>query len=387
MNVLYDHQIFTMQKYGGVSRYFTEIISHIRENVKIDIAIKYSNNAYLTNLKLKPEIEKLVNPYEKFLPNINFRGKRKLFNLLSRLKSYKSTDPNIFNKNLSIEQLKSQDFDIFHPTYYDNYFLEHIGHKPFVLTIYDMIHELYPEMINDPELCQRKAILAKKASHIIAISDQTKKDIIEILGIPENKISVIYLANSIQENFIKLELPKNYLLFVGERGFYKNFLFFASSIAPLLKKDSTLMIICTGRNFNQTELNYLSRENIQNRFLYKESNDRELFQLYKNAKAFIFPSHYEGFGLPILEAFKAGCPMILSNSSCFREIAGDAATYFSPTNSNELITAVETMLQKNDFRNILVQKGYEREKYFSWEKSAKETAELYRKVIEEFNNS
>ena len=62
MNVLYDHQIFTMQKYGGVSRYFTEIISHIRENVKIDIAIKYSNNAYLTNLKLKPEIEKLVNP-------------------------------------------------------------------------------------------------------------------------------------------------------------------------------------------------------------------------------------------------------------------------------------------------------------------------------------
>lgn len=377
MKILYDHQIFTLQKYGGISRYFTQIISNLPKEVRAILEIKYSNNVYLKNYD--PEI--LDYPIERFLPKINFKGKFHVFNFIERLKN--NPPPEIINKNLSIELLKNQDFDIFHPTYYDDYFLDYIGEKPFVLTIHDMIHEKYPELALDTKLISQKAKLAERATHIIAVSQNTKNDIIEILNINESKISVIHHASSLvkSDTTDSLKLPEEYFLFVGERGSYKNFLFFIFAVQPLLQIRKKLNVVCTGRDFSIEEQYLLKELELDKQFLHLFVKEENIFELYHKAKAFIFPSYYEGFGIPILEAFEAECPVILSNSSCFEEIALDAALYFEPKNKTQFFSALEEVLDNPICRQTLIEKGKIRLKSFSWKNSAIQTTDIYKKIL------
>jgi len=377
MKILYDHQIFSIQKYGGISRYFTQIISNFPQHIQTEIAIKYSNNEYLKEFNS----DILDFPFEKFLPGISFRGKHRLFNYIEKIRN--NPPPEIVNKNLSIELLKKQDFDIFHPTYYDDYFLEYIGNKPFVLTIHDMIHELFPEMIKEQGILIKKARLAEKAAHIIAVSEKTKQDIINIYNINADKISVIYHASSINKKINKAEekLPQNYLLYVGARSHYKNFMFFALSIKKLLIKRKNLKIVCTGTSFSDEEINFLKEIGIEDYFTHLFIKDDEFFQVYKNAQALIFPSYYEGFGIPILEAFDSDCPVILSNSSCFEEIAGDAAIYFEPKNKTQLIESIEEIMDNPEIRAGLILKGKARLQKFSWSLAAKKTTEVYSNIL------
>jgi glycosyltransferase involved in cell wall biosynthesis len=380
MRILFDHQTFQFQKFGGVSRYYAELIHCLSKKHNIEIAIKYSDNQYLKEKKLVP-IKPLVNHREDFMKGIEFIGKGRVFNLLKAMNPSRYYDCNLVNREFSIDLLKKQNFDIFHPTYYDNYFLEYLGNKPFVLTIHDMVHELYPEMIIDPELIKSKAELAEKASHIIAVSENTKKDIIEILGIPETKISVIYHANSLNKEIVDSCHPaKAYLLYIGARSFYKNFMFFSYAIEPLLKANPQLFIICTGEGFDDTEIKCLQRLKIFNQFISRNVNDTEMTYLYKNAIGFVFPSYYEGFGIPILEAFTMECPVILSNSSCFKEIAGDAAVYFNPKNRLSIRTEIERIISDVTLRQSLIKKGLERISHFSWERSAEATINIYLKL-------
>lgn len=383
MKILYDHQIFALQKYGGISRYFAQIIHNLPKNIETKIAVKSTNNEYFKNLSLTPQNKEIQYHYEKFLPEIDFKGKSFLFKIMKGISPFKSIDPVIFNKEYSIELLKNQDFDIFHPTYYDDYFLDYIGNKPFVLTIHDMIHEIYPEMIKDNATILRKAKLASKAAHIIAVSEKTKKDIIELLDIKEEKITVIYHASSIvkKSDSIITALPENYLLFVGDRSLYKNFAFFVYSIKLLLQKRNDLKVICTGCNFSKQEQILFNELNLEGRFLNLYLQEEQFYEVFHKAKALIFPSYYEGFGIPIIEAFDAGCPVILSNSSCFPEIAGDAAIYFEPKNKNQMIAAIEKILDDNKYRESLIEKGSERLHSFSWEMSMQQTLDVYKNIL------
>lgn len=385
MKILYDHQIFSAQKYGGISRYFAQIISNLPQDVQSKIALKNSNNEYLKDLKLLSPAEDAIFHFDKFMPRFNFKGKSYLFKIVNGINPFRSIDLDLstLNKDFSIELLKNQDFDIFHPTYYDDYFLDYIGNKPFVLTIHDMIHELYPEMIKDNLTIQRKAKLASKASHIIAVSEKTKNDIIELLDIKEEKITVIYHASSIIKKSDSLinELPGNYLLFVGDRSIYKNFTFFVYAVKSLLQKRSDLKVICTGCNFSKQEQLLFKELNLENRFLNLYLRKEQFYEVFQKAQALIFPSYYEGFGIPIIEAFDAGCPVILSNSSCFPEIAGDAAIYFEPKNKTQMISAIEKILDDKEYREFLIVKGFERLHSFSWEISTQQTLEVYKNVL------
>ncbi|MDP2237970.1 MAG: glycosyltransferase family 1 protein [Bacteroidales bacterium] len=383
MKILYDHQIFTAQKYGGISRYFSQIISNLPKEIEADISIKYSNNEYIKNLIKGSKIEELKYPIERFLPGVEFLGKLLVFNFVSRLNPFKVIDPSVFNKNLSIELLKKQDFDIFHPTYYDDYFLDFIGKKPFVLTIHDMIHELYPEMLKDTDTILKKANLASKASHIIAVSERTKMDIIDILNIREEKISVVYHGSSIQKRISNtLYLPSNYLLYVGERLNYKNFTFFAYAIKTLLDERKDLNVICTGSSFNKEEQKLLKGLKLTDRFIHLFINEDQFYEVFHKARAMVFPSYYEGFGIPIIEAFDSECPVILSNSSCFPEIAKQGAIYFEPKSKNQLISAITKVLDEQNLRNELIREGNKRLDFFSWSKSAQETLNIYKKIIQ-----
>lgn len=380
MKVLYDYQVFASQRVGGISRYFYELINSSQNIFSPHLAIKYHKNIYLEKV-----LESLPYPRKsQFFGERSFPGK----GILGRIKEqYLPTpDPVILNQVCVRDQLSLVKPDVFHPTYYGDYFLDDLRRTPFILTIYDMIHEVFPEHFKKDNTSILKKKLYNQADHVIAISETTKKDIIDIYNVSGDKISVVHLANSlvdISDTFtsMKLKLPSRYLLFVGQRWVYKNFEFFITAISELLKRDDELQLVCTGAPFNKKEKDFFDFFAISHKIHHYFASDSELKCLYKNAEAFIFPSLYEGFGIPILEAFTFDCPALLSQSGSLPEIAGDAAIYFDPKSANDIRNSIKKVIYDSDFRQILIRKGRERLKNFSWDKTVKKTGEIYKKCV------
>src|SRR4030067_2906936 len=144
MKILFDFQIFSLQTFGGISRYFYELIKNfsLEKDLNADLLVYFSNNVYINRSN--------IIPHQNFLPNTNLIGKYIIMEYI--------------NKILCIPKIKNRDYDVFHPTYYDTYFLSYINNKPFVLTIYDMIHEIYNEVRTiEKKISEHEKILAKKA--------------------------------------------------------------------------------------------------------------------------------------------------------------------------------------------------------------------------------
>ena len=366
MKILYDHQIFTNQVYGGISRYFFELIKYFENNngIKYELSLKCSNNYYLKKLK------KL--PYKTFLENFSFRGKYRLLNIL--------------NKEVSKKYITRGHYDIFHPTYYNPYFLDYVGSKPFVLTVYDMIHEKFKEMFSAKDkTSEYKKLLSQKASKGLKGWYYAKHPNIEIFNIEESKIEVVYLGNSMIPNnntILDFKLPKKYIIFVGARGGYKNFDTFIKSVTPLLYEDKELSIVCVGGGkFKAFEIALFNSLDINKQIQRFDIDDDKLAIFYKNAILFVFPSLYEGFGIPILESFACKCPLACSNTSSLPEIAGDGAEYFDPTDKLSILNSIQKVLYNDKLRKQLINKGIERMKEFTWEKTADKTKHLYKKLL------
>jgi len=375
MKVLYDYQIFEAQNIGGISRYFSELL---KRNPSSKLSLRYSDNFYLKNIFFSScNFLPKDHEYNLFFPAVKIKGKKRLFKIYSKAIRKKN------NKIISIDMLKTSGFDLFHPTYYNPYFLEYLKCKPFVLTVYDMIHELlsqhFEHFKNDNTTIYKKNLI-QKANKIIAISESTKKDLLKLYPeLPEEKISVVHLSSS----FPPLEqyVPKeNYILFTGSRSAYKNFINFIHAVAPLIIKYD-LRLICTGQPFNNIENQLLKNLKIIGRSITILASEEELVELYARANIFVFPSLYEGFGIPVLEAFATGCPAILSNTSSLPEVAADAAIYFDPYSIDDMRSQIDCVLRSSSLQNEMVQKGKERLKFFSWEKCADETIAVYRKTI------
>ena len=367
MKVLFDHQIFTAQKYGGISRYIFELIKRfkLREDIDVDVPLLISNNNYFK------KDHNLI--FRFFFLDLKFKGKQKIMTVANQLNT--------------VNQLKKQNFDLFHPTYYDPFFLKYLANIPFVLTVHDMIHEKFNHMFSsNDDTSRNKKVLIEKASKIIAVSESTKRDIIEIYGVDESMIKVVYLGNSLVYNpsvIVDIDTPKKYLLFVGSRGNYKNFDKFVRAIHEVLLNDKELSILCAGGGkFNSDEIYFFSKLNISKQVFQYDLNDLNLAYFYKHAKLFVFPSLYEGFGIPILEAFACGCPLVCSNTSSLPEIAGNAAKYFDPNDENSIKDAIINVLNDEKLKNRLIQDGNERLSLFSWEKTAFQTGEVYKSVLE-----
>lgn len=377
MKIILDPQVFNMQTYGGISRYYTEIFSRLKKNKKLSITlpIDSSNNVYIVNSGLLLKEKKLVTSFIKTLNTLGVSTRS-----LNRKISEKQTK----------EPLKNTNFDLFIPTYYDPYFLEIIKDKPFVLTVYDMIHELFPQYFTeDPwNVTVNKKILLEKATKIIAVSKNTKKDIIKVYPhIDESKIEVIYHGNSIQVNEnVAVDLPDNYILFVGSRDNYKNFYFLVEAIKELLIQDSTLKLICAGGGkFKEEEIEFIENRGLQGQIEQRFFEEDQLGLFYKNARCFVFPSMYEGFGIPVLESMACGCPIVLSNASSFPEVAGDAGIYFDIDSKEDLRNKINKVLKEENYRDSHIQKGFEQVKNFNWDTASLQCLALYKKAITKNN--
>lgn len=384
MRVLYDSQAFDMQTHGGVSRCFIELVENMPSDIKPQLSVVETENEYLKQIGY-PKSGEL---YERFLFRKEFPCKGRLFDLYyNKVKSYHYGYNQ--NRQYSIELLKKGKFDVFHPTYFDDYFLEHLHEKPFVLTIHDMIPELFPEYYdreNSQILMKRK--LAPLASAIIAVSEQTKKDVIDILNVPTEKIHVVYHgSNLMKEEYKDCErlFSFKYVLYVGDRYGYKNFRYFVDESSLFLRDHKDIKVVCTGKPFTSDEVDLITNCGVSNQFIqYFVKDDKDFYSIYKNAIAFVYPSAYEGFGIPILEAYQAQCPVLLNNASCFPEIAKDAAIYFEMNSNGE--TDLHNKLEyiycmSEEDRNSLIKKQDERLSMFSWKTSAAQLADVYKSVI------
>lgn len=366
MNIFFDHQTFSLQKFGGISRYYAELINGINRvaNNKAYLPLIFSDNVHLRESGIITR---------KLISDRPFYKKNQFI--------YRS------NQAYTIAQLYQKSFDVFHATYYNPYFIPYLKGRPFTVTFLDMIHEKFsiqfPELANDELITKQKRLLANRADRIIAISESTKRDVVELLNIDPDKISVIYLGNSLKPVFTDPQEYSNaqpYLLFVGRRERYKNFEGLLRSIHPLLKKYKIRLLCAGGDSFTIDERLLIHSVDVDELVEYRPINDQTLQSLYRHAVAFIFPTMYEGFGIPVLEAFACDCPCIVSNLSSLPEVAGDAALYIDPASPDSISHAVELLINDSELRNTLIRKGRKQLIHFSWQHTVNETLKLYQSI-------
>jgi len=363
LRVLFDHQIFSEQKYGGISRYFANLFYEInkRDDAKVKIGILYVKNHY---------VKKTTQPLNNKLGRLFLKKEHKRYH---------------WNRKYSKYLLKIGKYDIFHATYYDDYSLK-FNKKPIVITIHDMIHENHPEMfINAEEIINQKKKMMNSAAIIIAISAFTKKEIEKFYPQFKDKIRLVYhgLADeSGSEHNESFNTPSHFILFVGERGKYKNFNLLVEAIVPFLSKNKHYKLIAAGGGaFRDDEIKYLKTHHVYDQCNQISASDQQLKSLYKNAKAFVYPSSEEGFGLPLLEAFRNDCPTICSNLSCLPEIGGNAVLYFNPDKHLELLNVIEKITSDTVLREQLIQSGKDRLQEFTIEKCVTKTLDIYKTLI------
>ena len=257
---------------------------------------------------------------------------------------------------------------------------------PSILTIHDLKYLLFPAFFNNIfKTMYYKWIIhrgIRNASSIITVSHSTKHDI-ESLGVESRKIHVIYEAPTIDQHVesIPPENLKNkrYFLFIGENRPHKNILRLIQVYKETKKR---LNDICPLMVFAGARYESIIPTFGDNHLIFLGSvADSLLTTLYKNALALVYPSLYEGFGLPIVEAMKMGTPVITSNCSSMQEIAGNAAILIDPKNVNQLAEAMLNITQHENTRTRLIKLGRKRIMDFSWEKAARKVSELYEEIL------
>lgn len=270
--------------------------------------------------------------------------------------------------------------------------------KKVVVTVYDL------SVLTNPECHKKLNILhctngireaVEYADRIIAISEHTKRDIMKHFDAPEDLIAVTHLAagpeyHEVRDKAVlssskaRYGLPEEYILFVGSLEPRKNIkgLLKAYSVIPARMRKAYPLVIAGAKGWLNSDIPpLLSSLAIKESVIFTGYIDSaDISAVYSGASLFVYPSLYEGFGLPILEAMSCGVPVVTSNTSSMPEVAGDAALLVDPLNAEELAFGIETVLGKESLRAEMRKKGLVRASSFSWERCAKETIEVYRKV-------
>lgn len=370
MRIVYSHDIFSFQAYGGISRYFVEIAKRIPPN---EARVQIFAGLY-------------INQYLKGLPGlIGFKlpvleGRGVTARIINAAMYYMRKSISDF---LQGPLIGSDSQTILHLSYYT--------HPPakkklkLVVTVYDMIRELFDQYFpHDHRPTQLKRLCCERADKIIAISNCTKKDLMDLFGVSDGKIAVIYLGNPLEnvapgEGKETVQTP--YVLYVGARRGYKNFdrLVQVFARSSLLRRDFSL--ICFGDRFSPAEQRRLKELGLDHRVHQVSGSDSILVSHYKHARAFVFPSLYEGFGIPLVEAMGVGCPVLCSNRGPFPEIVGDAGVYFDPEEVDHMQSVLEEALFDDTVLEEMVKRGYQRSSMFSWDRAACQTLALYRSLL------
>lgn len=370
MRAHFDSQIFCSQTVGGISRYFASLAREMAAlaNVQPQICAPYHCNEYLA--ALPPHLVLGQHAANTRGPTLKYRAASLLATAV-----WQRRNPS----------------DILHRTYFYPYC--HLpGPAKNILTVYDMIHEKYPQNYarHDPiARWKQRAVMA--ADSIICISENTRKDLLEHYAtVHPDKVSVTHLgfdalgdlpndrsAATFKTGALGVDMP--YILFVGHRAGYKNFagLLQAYSNSPWLHQNFALLSFGGGA-FTPAEQTLVASCPAPGHIRQLGGSDAMLASCYRHAALFVYPSLYEGFGIPPLEAMSMDCPVACSNTSSIPEVVGDAAAYFDPASVDSIRTTLEQVLTTSAISADLVQRGQIRRTRYSWRKCAEQTVAIYR---------
>lgn len=351
---IFDNIAFSLQKSGGISVVWYELLKRILKEASLNTRfIDYGNgfNPYRDALDI--DEEKILNT--------------KLFSALSRYNSV---------------SLKLYRPFIFHSSYYRTCSTPYAIN---VTTVHDFTYEYFRKGIAKYLHCWQKYNAIRHSNAVICISENTKRDLLKFIpDIDENKIRVIY--NGVSEDYCQVDncdgynLPyphKTYVVFVGSRVSYKNFELAVRSVAATFYN-----FVIVGSQLTKKEEEYVSRYLPKNR--YKAVGflpNKDLNTLYNFAAALVYPSSYEGFGIPVLEAQRAGCPVIAFNGSSIPEIIGSTPLLMSDLSERELVSKLK-LLSNKDIVNRIVKDGLSNSYRFSWDKMYSEYLDLYNGICE-----
>lgn len=363
MKVFFDSQIFDLQKYGGVSLYFSKIIQQfiLNPNFGIQPIIEFKRSANQHLLHVVPELSKASS---------------------SKISIHQSKFINLSNGEFT-----NDNFDLIHFTYYlpsKRLFSKSI---PKVSTIHDFIPEtLYSNFSFKKRMHYFKKTYLKKSDGIIYVSNHTANSREVIYpSLKINSSAIIYhgIDNPPHDLFDNQKINKPFFLYIGNRSAYKNFAFLLKSFSKLSKNLNLNLYCYGGGNPKTSELNLINKLKIADQVKFFSDHDTELSTLLRSAVALINPSREEGFGFTNLEAFSYGCPVICSDIAIFHEILEDLAIYFDPTLKASLTSRLLDLIGAND--SIDKEALMAHSNKFSWTNCARDTSNFYHEVFNAHN--
>ena len=343
MAIVYDDIIYSLQKSGGGSVYWTEIIKRKKNNVEhyaYDTAKKnfFYEEGNLPNLHVLSSVLLVIKRYL----NLFF---------------YKRDKPFIFHSSL--------------------YRLCNNKNAVNITTVHDFTYEYYRKDLKSylHKIQKRKAVM--HSDGVICISENTKKDLLKFYPNFKGRIKVIYNGYSTDKYYYKPEIKKTHnVLFVGARNDYKRFDF---AVELLKELEECRLIIIGGGDLTLREKDMLDSK-LHNRYDKKGYvSDEELCDLYNSSFFLCYPSEYEGFGIPLIEAQASGCPVVCQRNSSIPEVVADCAVYVNTTDLKKSIESIKQLYNSSYYTSIQ-KKGLENVKRFSWEQCAKSVFEFYEEV-------
>jgi glycosyltransferase involved in cell wall biosynthesis len=362
LRILYDGRVFQLQRAGGINRIYAEVITG-----------------------LPADYHPLITGVENF-------GKHVPSHPNLEQPSFKLFRPRRFSGPLRDKWWKPRlldSLDLFHPTYYDlTYGFSFSDFKcPTVLTVYDFIYAIYPKLFEGSEgVIREQTDAIREADHIICISKATENDLLERFPEKQGKTSVIYLGSSfgIQPPLAEQAIfEKPSFLFVGgHRGGYKNFVFLLRAIAKASKTNSRIRLRVVGSPLTMEERWQIHLLGISDRVeAVTYPDEQQLISLYRSSVALVYPSLHEGFGIPPLEAMACRTLAITSNTASLPEVVGNGGIMLDPTREVDWVECILKTAKGGGDRDLMIDRGLERVRMFSWKKTVEQHLEVYRRLV------
>jgi glycosyltransferase involved in cell wall biosynthesis len=367
MRILYDHQVFSLQDAGGASRYHYELIRNLQASNEVEVELLMGLTASVMPFAgLERDRTRVFARSTGIKPGLARYATNELFSSL-------------------LGPLRGK-FDIYHPTLYRA--LPWVRRRRVVVTHHDCTHERFPQLFsNAASIVDSKRKLFAQADAILCVSTSSRDDLLHFYQVAEEKTHVVV------HGFSPLQLPPDgeldkgapdvpYLLYVGSRTGYKNFPALLEAFARSgLAADYRLLVIGGGAFSAEEQANIASLGISAAITLIPKADEATLARAYRNAALFVYPSLYEGFGFPPLEAMSLGCPVLVNRTSSLPEVCGDAAFYFDSSDPDALAHALVSSLGDPESLKAKRRLGEQQVRLYDWSRSARNTLSVYRAAL------